>query len=999
MIGANKILTVSYGTFSCTLEGFDEPFNTMKAIAEYFRDLAADDRYFGAEPPQPDAEMLHRIAEREINRRVEAKIHENGVVLRQQDDETASQDDAAAQAEPSEGTHEAAPAQVHVAPLVLEDSSKDAPAPEVQPEPEPKPELEAAPEPEVAFEEPESVAAKLQRIRAAVARARSVGPDAYEEDEQADVVPQALLADADIAPSADADDFGFDLDISGPLAAEDIDSDDAIVAPVEQASLEDAAAEPAEAIIEDRAPEEDVSVEDSVTAALAEALQPEQDMPAELEALDAAADPVEEDSVAVSAETDDVAVQDSLEDEAAPQEETQDAASDAEDDAAETANDSVDTDQDVMDRRAARRARRAAKRARRAQALQATVAAQLATPDAPEQVEAEQETPQQDVEDDLAVAEATPVEEIAQVEEDATPQEVAQDDDAVAQEDVVQDEAGVEDDASPEEAADTAPASMVQRVRARVIKVRRPDHNAPPIITREDSDAPLAQNEVAQAEQSLADAQDNDVSENDDLAARIAAELGESAPETAAETPAETPSSALSEDDEADLMRELAMLSGDDEGDAEQIAQQDIAEEDAAEDIVQEDAPEVHVSEDAVAEDAEIVAERDEDAPVAELAEPETVAEDDDAAFEAALSALYEAPEAEAEAEPEMAEVEALEIEADDVETVDVEADAAEIDDVETVEQDAEQAEIAEDDAQIEDAAGSDEQDAAEAEADDAELAEADDAEADDAEAVAPAEPPVAAAAFDSREEEMARLMQEADKQSEVVETRRRFSAIAHLKAAVAATVADRITKGQDTARGSIEDPQAAEAYREDLTQAVRPRRPVGGGNERAMRRPETLRPAPLMLVSEQRIDTLDPATQDPAAAARTPTTHVIRPRRISSAQLAEAFDDEAEAMAPNQATSFAEFAETLGTQGLSDLLEAAAAYTSAVEGRPHFSPPQIMRKLTAMSETAEVPREERMRVFGRLLRQGKIAKVKRGQYAITTASRYYDEAKVASGQ
>jgi hypothetical protein len=747
MVGANKILTVSYGTFSCTLEGFDEPFSTMRAIAEYFRDLAADDRYFGAEPPTPDAEMLHRIAEREIHRRVEARIEPNGVTLRPRTQAAPVELPAAPVPEPQPQA------------IAAETPPVAASVPAAASAPEPAPELSDQPQ--------DSVAAKLARIRAAVASARAEAAQAaYSEDQYADTGTAAPLAD----------DFGFDLDFGGSLAdvagelpAGPVPDDEAISPPAGDLAL---APEPAPAAAEETfeaetlttaeepevADEPEAAQEPEVEQAPAAAEEPVAAEPPPLAAGPAPEEP-ERDAqdvmrsvlAGINAETDSVAAE--------PQPEP-------------AAVDGAAT----LSRHAARRV------ARTTAAIAALTSGQRTIPEPEPQAEpvAQAETQVQAE----TVAEVAPEAE----EPPVTP-------------------------AEPEIMPEPEVVPQAPRPRARVIKVRRPE---PEVL-----DAVDAQMIEAVTMQDIDTPERVEMPEPAEVAEAIVV---------------------LSPEAEDDLARELAAL----EAELEPHAPEQQAGKAAAN---------LRVA-------------------------PDTAA----------------APRTTREAAPQPAD------------------------------------------------------------------------------------------------SDLTRLLSETNTQLEGPENRRRFSAIAHLKAAVAATVADRkLRAGDERSAASIEEERDMELYRSDLTRAVRPRRPAPAGDTPTLRPnvPEQ-RPAPLVLVSEQRIDRpKNPVAND---------TPVIRPRRITvgrgaAAAVLEEEEIDETPLSADEAKNFAEFAERLGAVELSELLEAAAAYTASVEGQPYFSRPQIIKKVAALTEDSGYDREAGLRSFGMLLRQGKIAKVKRGQFAITESSRFFGSA------
>ena len=847
MVESSKILTVSYGTFSCTLEGFEDSFSTMKAIAEYFRDLAAGDRYFGAEPPTPDAEMLARIAEREISRRVEMRTSETGIVLRASDPlpqtQVQRQSDApampAAVAAGLSVLQPRTPASAEDADDAADEPKADAPAADVAeaeaadatPVMPPAPRRPAAAEARRDQSRAEAEDADVTQEAPAPARPKAEAPAHPDADSVAAKLQRirAVVGGVTPAPAA-ATAFAEDLEEAAPLAP--------------TVSVSDAAPE----VTEDPEPTADATP----AAEVATAAAPESD-PAE-EAM------AQQDKAAAEAEAD--ARQDGAETDA-PEEPASSDATSAQPDTAlpETAMSDAETDAAIA----------------RAMAVfgGADTAATPST-DAAIAVAANDES---DAEREDAGTAAT-------VDEDDTDDQIS----AVLRNlqraglrSAQRDDPAPEDEAPAQtDAQDTARAEATPPVqpspRGRILRVtRRPrpgeQAEAPGDAARDvPTPAPVA--DAAASGPASAAPQVADVAESDaairttsSVAAMIAAAqrakraaaATEDAPEATPATPmndAPMPEAIVPSDDDT-----MAESDADDATDATTVS---VAALDGAEDLTEFDA-------------------RD---PASSLSE------EDEADLQRTLAALKAEVEEEAHPAPAAAPAQRAEV----------------------------------------------------------------------------VQKPRRDELPDTSEAEMSRIMSQANEELADPESSRRRNAIAHLKAAVAATEAARQLGETGGQAAATED-----AFREDLEQVVRPRR--AARPEVPAERSDRPRPAPLKLVASQRIDLEAAATAAP-----------VQPRRVAS-----------DTNKADDAGNFAEFAESMGATSLQDLLEAAAAYTAYVEGSEDFSRPHIMQKVR-QTVTEDFSREDGLRSFGTLLRQGRIERSRNGRFTVTEGNRFKPESMAAGG-
>ncbi|WP_108814613.1 hypothetical protein [Loktanella sp. Alg231-35] len=287
MDDANKILDVTYGTFSCRLEGFEDSVETMKTVVSYFHDLAGHDRFMDLEPQAPDMDTLARLTEEQSGVPVEIEGEGQNVSLRAAGAAAAAGVAAGAlldDDDTAEAAEDAAEQNIW---------SDDAHADDIEVD-----EIEFADQSDVSEDDAveDSVADKLKRIREVVEQ----GPvedteEVYAEDE---VDPEDSFADADPLSQRLSE---LAAQAAEPESSEEVVSEDDLAA-LDAEDFAENGEVVAPEMEHQAAVDEDAPLSDAVTEADlggAEATMDDTDDP------DVAEDAMEEDASADKADADD----------------------------------------------------------------------------------------------------------------------------------------------------------------------------------------------------------------------------------------------------------------------------------------------------------------------------------------------------------------------------------------------------------------------------------------------------------------------------------------------------------------------------------------------------------------------------------------------------------------------------------------------------------------------------------------------------------------------
>ncbi|MGY6634018.1 MAG: hypothetical protein ACXIU8_09755 [Alkalilacustris sp.] len=213
------------------------------------------------------------------------------------------------------------------------------------------------------------------------------------------------------------------------------------------------------------------------------------------------------------------------------------------------------------------------------------------------------------------------------------------------------------------------------------------------------------------------------------------------------------------------------------------------------------------------------------------------------------------------------------------------------------------------------------------------------------------------------------RLMRRTNAALAGTDARQRHRLVGHLKAAVAATRAGE-SEGLP-APGASEEMVAR--FRADLASAMARR---GEAGRTPSGHPPDTGSGPQ--------DPPPPPAGDATDGAQTPSQSGMDADRLPDPDT----EDGPSQPRPRPAArvdsdTFEAFATVRGARELPDVLEAAAAYATEVEGLEAFTRQHVMRCATAMGYDVRAEREAGLRAFGRLLREGRLVRAQRGLFTL----------------